>query len=289
MRWLGAIGIGETPEDAEMVVCMEALNIMLKGWHHDGIGAWLNQETTLFLENEGQSYSIGSTGDHATASYGDTELAADASSGDSTIDVDSITGIADGDYISIELDDGTLQWTTVNGTPAGVTVTLDDVLTDDAAENNDVYFYTTKTTRPLRIFNVRFKRYDGTEIPVDIVPRQLYLDIPIKSIQTKVNQVYYDPTTTNGTLYVWGTCDDVRDKIVFTSRILIQDIDSITNHIDVPVDWLRAVKMNLALEVAPDFEKDPTQFQIVQAERALTKAKAFDREPGSYIFKLSRR
>jgi hypothetical protein len=44
-----------------------------------------------------------------------------------------VTGVATTYNIGVQLDDGTFQWTTVNGAPSGSTVTLTAVLTDSAA------------------------------------------------------------------------------------------------------------------------------------------------------------
>jgi hypothetical protein len=44
-----------------------------------------------------------------------------------------VTGVATTYNIGVQLDDGTFQWTTVNGAPSGFTVTLTAVLTDSAA------------------------------------------------------------------------------------------------------------------------------------------------------------
>jgi hypothetical protein len=53
-----------------------------------------------------------------------TTLTADGSGGDLTITVASITGIASGDIIGVKLNTGQYHFTTVNGAPAGNTVTL---------------------------------------------------------------------------------------------------------------------------------------------------------------------
>ena len=53
-----------------------------------------------------------------------TTLTANGSGGNTTITVASITGIASGDIIGIKLDTGLYHFTTVNGAPAGSTVTL---------------------------------------------------------------------------------------------------------------------------------------------------------------------
>lgn len=71
--------------------------------------------------------------------YGETAIKTGASKGDTSIDVNSIAGLADGDSIGITLDDDTLQWTFVNGTPAGYAVPIFEVLNADAAAGNVVY------------------------------------------------------------------------------------------------------------------------------------------------------
>ena len=63
--------------------------------------------------------------------------------------------MSDADNIGIELDDGTIQWTTINGAPAGSTVTLTDALTDDVASGNAVYVYTAKTNRPMKLLGFK--------------------------------------------------------------------------------------------------------------------------------------
>lgn len=68
-----------------------------------------------------------------------TTLTVAASKGDLTITVVSVTGIADGDSIGILLDDSTIHWTTVNGTPAALIVSLDEALSGDAASGKTVY------------------------------------------------------------------------------------------------------------------------------------------------------
>jgi ethanolamine utilization microcompartment shell protein EutS len=70
--------------------------------------------------------------------YNQVTLSADASEGDTTITVSSATNISDDDNIGITLDDGTIQWTYVNGTPVGNVVTLGEILDGDASSGNNV-------------------------------------------------------------------------------------------------------------------------------------------------------
>lgn len=67
-----------------------------------------------------------------------TTLTASANSPDTSITVADITGFADGEFIGIKLDDGTQHRTTVNGTPSGSTINIDDAMPGLASSGNAV-------------------------------------------------------------------------------------------------------------------------------------------------------
>lgn len=284
MRLIGAIASGETPAAAEISDGREALNMLVKSWVAEGIGLWLNQEVILFLEKSENSYTLGPTGDHCTASSVKTEIKTAASSGDGTIDVDSITGISDGDFIGIELDDGTLQWTTINGAPAGDTITLTANLTDDVAVDNHVYTYTSKIPRPLEVIEARRVYADDIQVPLEIVSRDEYMALSDKTSTGAPIQAYYDPQLTNGVLYVWQACNDVQERIRMTVKRPVEDFDANTNDADFPQEWLRALKFNLAIEIAPEYGKEPSNTVIVKAEETKDAVGGFDRESTSVFF-----
>ena len=61
-RVIGILAPGDTPLAARVTTASEALNMMLKTWQAEGIGLWLNQEVTLFLQADDVDYSIGPSG-----------------------------------------------------------------------------------------------------------------------------------------------------------------------------------------------------------------------------------
>lgn len=266
----------------------QALNMMIKAWQGKDIGLWLNYKVILALAYQTQSYLLGATGTHCSASMGNTALGADAASGAGTITVTSISGISSGDYIGIELDDGTMQWTTVNGAPGGTTVTLSAVLTDDAATDNVVYFYTTKTHRPLEIYpDIRLVNTDGNETPIRLVSRNEYMALTLKSSLGKVSMAYYDPLTGNGNLYLWPTCEDVSDRVYMTIKRPVEDFDSGTDTPDFPQEWFAALKWNLALELASgEYPVSDIIYNRVRARATETMewAENFDVESTSVYF-----
>lgn len=278
LELLGVFGTGETLSAEDQATCLRSLNGMIKTYASKGIGLWKNVEATLIPSYEGYSYSIGPTGDHCSTGSYKTETSVESSSGDATITVDDDADITNGDYIGIELDDKSVQWTTVNGVPAANVVTLTDVLTDDVSVNNHVYNYTTKIQRPTEIIEVRSVSPAGYESPISIVSRQEYMGLSMKSSKGFVSQVYYDPLLTNGKMYVWPACTNVQEYLKFTCKIQIEDFDTAANDADFPQEWLLPLAWNLAVIVAPKFGKQLDQVFLATAGGMLESVKDFDHE-----------
>ncbi len=231
-----------------------ALNLMLKSWQNEHVGIWLNSNLTLYLNTTSQYYLLGSAATDApiSSSVDETQIATAAVTGATSIVVDSITGIAASDKIGIELDDGTLQWTTVSGSPSGTTIVLAAALTDDVAVDNYVYTYTTRANRPLEILEARLRDDDDMDMPLNIVSRREYMGLSTKDDTGTPNTVYYDAQLTSGRLYVYPVNDNVTNRIILTAKMPIYDIDTATDNVYVPVEWLEAVKYNLAVRLIPE-------------------------------------
>jgi hypothetical protein len=278
LELIGVAGSGNPVTADDQATCLRTLNLMVKAWQAEGIGLWKNVEGSLFPSYEGYSYSIGPSGDHCSSGAYKTEIATVAASGAATITVDSDDNITNGDYIGIELDDKSVQWTTVNGVPAADVVTLTAVLTDDVAINNHVYNYTSKIQRPIEIVEARGVSPDAYDIPLIIASRDEYMRLSNKTSTGPASQIYYNPLRTNGTMAVWPACNNVREYIKFTARILIEDFDVATNDPDFPQEWLMALTWNLAVMVAPKYGKQLDQIFLMNAAIFKQNAKDFDHE-----------
>jgi len=288
-RLLGLVGVGETRSPEEIDNASSALNLLLKELQADNIGLWLDRTVTLFLGKGTQSYTIGPSGNHATLTPLDTELSADIASDETDITVDAITGFSDGDYIGVELDNGEMQWTTINGTPSGSTIVLTDALTDDAAENNTVVGYTTKSLRPLEIKNIRLRKSSTSEIPMEMVSQNEYMLVTNKTSEGSPSIAYYDPQLTNGVLYIWPTTSTVDSRIVFTAKYPIEIFDDWTDSPDFPEEWLMTLRYCLAETLALEYPDDTIDEKRLQKiiYGALTrrdKLRRYDTENTSIIF-----
>lgn len=282
----GVIRAGHTISSAQETTGLRALNLMIKAWQGESIGMWLNKEIALFQTYETYSYDIGPSGDHATASWVKQELASAAASGASTITVDDDDGISAADIIGVELDSGVIDWDVVSGTPASDIITLTSTLDGAAAVDNHVYTYTSLTQRPLELIEVRLVREDGTEIPLEIVSRTEYMALSDKDAPGTPNQVYYESTLTNGKLSTWPACGNVKEYIKLTGKYPLEDFDAAANNADFPQEWFEAIVYNLAVRLAPQFDKVLDKATLILAIQLKDIASDFDREQASVYFDI---
>jgi len=283
LRKVNAFEAGETPDSDSLNDAAEALNTMLKHWQGNGIQIYKTVEAVLFPQVDQVRYSLGSTStDHATESWVETELDVAASSGASTITVDSVTGIATTYKIGVELDDGTMHWTTVNGAPAGQVVTLTAALTDDAAIGNRVICYQTNLVRPLKILSARSYNFDSAiDTPVEEMDRLEYQNMPNKSAQGAINAFYYDRRENSlGYLYLWQAPATVDNAVKMTVAKPIEDFTVAGDDADLPQEWIRAIVWGLADEIADEYDvPEPKRTRIERrAAQYLNEANWWERE-----------
>jgi hypothetical protein len=285
LRVVGVLDPSESMDASMAVTARRALNLMVKTWMGQGVHLFTNTLGYLFLAKSTESYSLGSSGWHATESYVETTTSAAAVSGAGSVTLTSATGITTGDNIGIELDDGTRQWTTA--TMSGTTATLGANLSGDVASGNSVFTYTNKIERPLRITEMR--RYnidDDIDTPVRLVTRNDYMGQTNKASTGRVIQAYYDPQLSLGKLYTWPASDTVLDILRFTFQRTLEDFDAAANTPDFPVEWHEAIKWNLAVRLWPEYWPDKKLSETVLALALSTfeTASSFDSETESTSF-----
>jgi hypothetical protein len=279
LRRIGVLGALDTPDASMIVDSQERLNLLLKSWHAEKLGIWILSEATLFLELDKQVYTIGSsTGDHITPSFVETALSADAVETDTSISVDSISGISDDYNIGIVLDDNSLFWTQVNGTPSGDTIVLDDGLDGDTSEAKAVYAYASKSTKILSVVEARYVNGD-TDRVINIISRGEYMAVSPKESTGEVVMIYYQPRISDGLLYVWPVAAATNHQIKMTVKTEFDDVIALSNNVRFPTEWLDCIIDNLAVELLPEYKSkftDSHQLLIANANRKLRQMKRHD-------------
>lgn len=289
------VGVDEEPLTASQSQDAErTLNLMVKAWQADGLHLWTKTEGVIFLESGQPQYKLGGSNTTRSCLYDDlvdTALAADASSGAFTITVDDATGIASGDQIAVEIGGNLLQWTTVNGAPAGNVITLTAALSEDVETDGAVFSYTTKLVRPTRMLQARRRIYapdqsDWNDIWLTILERPDYYSQPTKRQPGTETMIYYDPQLVTGLMQMWQAPSVETDLVLFTFERPLDDFTTLTQTADFPQEWIETLAWNLAYRLAGKYSfplDERTQLGVV-AEAMKQKLLGFDREYGSVNF-----
>jgi hypothetical protein len=287
MRLLGVLGQGRSISAKETSDGAEALNMMVKSWQARNVGLWKNQTCTLFLKKSVSEYSLGTASGaaHCTASHVETTLSADEATSSMVIDVTSSTGMTAADDIGIILDDGTIDWTTIDSVDSSTKITITTGLTSAATTGNRVYTYTTKINRPLNIVEMRHRAAgsDGTDIPIDLISRQEYMFLSNKTNTGVTTQAFYDPQTSLSKLFLWPVPANSDETIRMTVKAPIEDFDADSDEADYPQEWFVALKFSLAAQIGHEYnvKLDKLNHIIQLAQYELELVSGFDEEPVS--------
>lgn len=236
---VGGISKGVTPDSTDVTDTAYILNNIVKQWNVKlGMPLWALKTGYILPIADTNSMTVGS---HCVTSYVQTTIGADEASGQTTLTVASITGISSGDVLGVELDDGSIHWTTVNGAPAAGEVVATDAITDDASEGNIVYAYTTtnRITRPLRVVHAyTHDESSEADTPVTIISHQEYADLGTKDSESYPTQLYYDPQLgTAATFYWYPRHIDGNKVITIRYHRPFEDFDAAADEPDFPQEW----------------------------------------------------
>lgn len=285
----GIISIMETPSDEQYIKGRNKLNLMLSEWMRAGHKVWTWEEGILFLQKSQRRYQLGSSSTHHFTDaydFDNTTLSAAAASGATTITVAAAGTIAASDYLGIELDSGSFQFTTVSSI-ASTTVTPAAALTGAAASGNRVLAYTTKLIRPLKISSSRHFRYSTEdEIRVQELSHIDFMEQPNKTnTASPFSQWRYQPKVPLGIFEVWLTPSDVDYGVRFTYQRPIYDFTENAQTVDAPIEWGNAIVFGLAAELIPsgDVPRDRAEIIMAMATQKLALVSGADREQGSFL------
>lgn len=250
---VGLTGEGESPTTSQVTEAALLLNMLMKFWAADGMPLW-SLKRGIILPFTGSNQIT--TASHVVTAYDTTTLAADEAAAQTALTVTSITGFSASDQLGIELDDGTIQWTTINGAPSGTTITATTGLTSAASSGNRVFGYTASSERieakPLRVFELKVLNLDsnsGHEIN-QVARGDFYRNGDLTSTSIP-NQVYYDPAIDSGTFNVYPRFEGGDNLLQFTYHRPFQDFDASSDNPDCPQEFYLPLMVGLASLLGP--------------------------------------
>jgi hypothetical protein len=296
LRNAQVIGAEETATGAQLQNGLEAMTAMCKGWQGSGIHVWCEEEGILFLQTGQTLYSIGA-GSPDNITLWDTliqsTLALAAASGANSLTVSNVSQMNVGDNIGVQMISGFNYFSTITGI-VGSVVSIAGNLPAAAAQGAIVFDYTIPLYRPLRIMGGRRYNYlSKLDIPMQTWARLDYQAQPNKYSTGVPTAYFYDPQTGSGSYSQpvgqwnsWPTPQDNTFGARFTAQRPIQDIGSLANIPDFPVEWNSALMWNLALEIAPENGVPTEQLTVLAAaaKKWYDMASQWDREPESILF-----
>jgi hypothetical protein len=192
-------------------------------------------------------------------------------------------------YMGVEMDDGNIHWSLANSS-GSTTVTLDTALTYRAAEGNFVYMSSNwQIARPLEVIQAWTKDRNDIDIPVEVISMQEYRTLSNKKTKARPNSLTFDPQLDNVSITLWPSPVDMKMPIHMIAKLPFQDFDSSQDNADFPVEWSEALVYNLAIRLAAEYGRTPSQLVTALALSSYETLVGFSREEVSVTFSPKRR
>ncbi len=137
------------------------------------------------------------------------------------------------------------------------------------------------TLNPLRVLAMRYRDSGGRDLPMKLLTREDYFDLPLKTAGGVPTQYYFDAQRGAPTLYVWPVPASVTTETLrLTYQKRIDDIDDLSNDIDIPQEHFDVVMYALAARLLDDYgiEGEAAQRILLRAESLMTSASDWERE-----------
>jgi hypothetical protein len=228
-----------------------------------GLKLHTRQRITLFLAVGQQTYLVGpaATDSRSSTQVGRTTISNAEAAGQtvisitSNIDITSYPGttitMTSGDFVGIELDDGTIQWTTISGTPAA-TMTINNALTDSAAAGNFVWWFTSRAQRFPYLENAVLRNSDFNDTPLDVFTQvQQYEANVAKFADGDPVCILVEPLRLNTRITLDSQPTDVTKQLYLTVFYPAEDYDSLSDDIAFPQEAFNFLHWELAFALSP--------------------------------------
>ena len=298
---LGVVAPGETPATALQTLALARLNILTKQWQGNsdlapGIKVWTRKRVNLVLAKGQQTYTIGpaSTDSRAAVLLGRTTLSAAAAANATTLSITSNTDTTSfpgttitmtaSDFIGIELNDGTVHWSTISGTPAS-TAAINAGLASAAASGNYVWWFTSRAQRfpHIEAAYIRDENRNDTPLAVYHDLRAYELGVISKFSDGTPTAILVEPMTLNTVITLNSQPTDVTKTIVMVVLYPAEDYDSTSNDIAFPQEYYRYIVSELAF-ILSQFTGHWTDTHEANRKEATAFARALNPETSDLYF-----
>ena len=278
LRNLNVLEAGETPNNLDGPDALQVLNDLLESLSTDRLFVF-TQNANIIAWTPGQfSYTIGNPTQGTFT-------------GNLTSGSNQLTGITNSSSLLItfginsinQLVGGTLTDTQNLLAPGTTIVSINTItgtitLSANAIGNftGDLFTYTAPgnfaIARPLRIrpgfTRITASGNTGLDYWWDVCSFDDYNEVGYKGVPGPwPYMLSYQPTFPYGTIWIYPNPQQAGEVHLFTD-IILADITSLTQQINLPQGYARALKKLLAIELAPEYGKNPSRELLRQAQEA---------------------
>jgi len=303
LRAINALGVDGTPTSDQHQDALEILNLMLDSWSAEELLPFDYVQENFDLTAGKTNYTIGNATTAADAdgicasqtpnAGGSQDLTLNgalaesgsvsmdvprhvviASAGDDSGRTFTITGTNTyGDSITEEITGP--NTTTVYGTKQFKTVTTVNVDDDTAGAITVGTDSVVDTRRPLMVVSAFVRDSSGNDYPVYPSSREKYNTQTDKDATTtsgsEITQLYYDRTYPTGEIYIYKVPSASGFTMYIDMWQPFQQIgsDDIDTALNLPGEYILALRWNLAAELAPEYGKEVREFVFLRAESTM--------------------
>jgi hypothetical protein len=275
---------GQTPTTNQLTTAAQALNVMLKAWQSDALPLWYIRTGYLYPETGTNFALLYSSGAHWSSELVLTKLTADAAASATALTVsitaaeDVVGTTANSDYIGIELDDGSMHWTTLSAGGGTTSLTIASGLASAASSGNRVYAYTTKAQRPEGVLDVyRIDALTAARQKLEPMPTRNFLAMNSLTTEGEPNQWAWEETVSgvpgsNPSIFrFWPRYANGGSYLEIRYQLPFDDMDSASDNLALPEPWYEAVIYGLAVRLAPEYQVPLDQRQLLKGEAKAAK------------------
>tara|TARA_R110001599_G_scaffold311552_2_gene518998 strand:- start:284 stop:1192 length:909 start_codon:yes stop_codon:yes gene_type:complete len=258
----------------DLKTARRSLNLMLAEWANRGLNQWTITETSIITATGVTEYPAGTlnmvvasdsgfqvsetvTGETSGATAKLTNLSS-SSVGDLEANTMAIT-VPTGLFVSGE---------TITGGTSAASSTLSAAI-DFSNTNSTIDVLSAVITR------------DSTDLSIDRVSREAFINIPNKTTSGRITQYFLDRQITP-VLKVWPAPENDTDIIKFNRLTRMDDADAYTNSLDLPFRFYPCLAAGLAYYIA--MKRAPNRLQLLKSvyEEEFERAATEDRDRASF-------
>jgi len=110
---------------------------------------------------------------------------------------------------------------------------------------------------PHRVISARYRNSSGNDLPMELLSREEFYELPDKSVAGVPTEYYVDYQHSSAVFNVWQVPASITtETIKYTYQKKFDDIDSLDNDVEVRSEHYNALGYNLAALLADDYGRN---------------------------------